>query len=237
MTVNKDFKRLVRGRMQKTGEAYTTARRHLLNRQPAPPPTAAPPAALPDYARLAGMSDAAVKAKTGCTWDRWVMALDYANASTWSHRAIAEYVQATYKVQDWWAQAVTVGYERIKGLRQIGQRRNGGFEATKSRTLAVPVEKLYQAFTQARIRNKWLPGIKLTVRTAAPGKSARISWDDGTSVEVWLTRKGKGKGSVAVSHRKLASREQVDERKAYWAGRLDALAELLTPPRGASARA
>jgi uncharacterized protein YndB with AHSA1/START domain len=229
MPVHKDFKRLVRGRMQKTGEAYTTARRQLLNRQQAPQPAAAPTAPpRPDYARLAGMSDAAVKTKTGCTWERWVMALDHAKASAWSHRAIAEHVQQTYKVPNWWAQTVTVGYERIKGLRQIGQRRDGGFEATRSRTLAAPVEKIYQAFTQARIRSKWLPGVKLTVRTATPGKSVRMTWPDETSVEVWLIRKGDAKASVHVQHRKLEGREAADRLKAYWAERLDALAELLT---------
>jgi len=36
MPTNKDFKRLVRARMQKTGEAYTAARAQLLSRPPAP---------------------------------------------------------------------------------------------------------------------------------------------------------------------------------------------------------
>jgi hypothetical protein len=48
MPTNKDFKHLVRARMQKTGEAYTTARAKLLQkqqRQPTPPlaPAAPPP--------------------------------------------------------------------------------------------------------------------------------------------------------------------------------------------------
>ena len=33
MTVNRDFKRIVRRRMRKTGESYTAARRHFLVRQ------------------------------------------------------------------------------------------------------------------------------------------------------------------------------------------------------------
>ena len=32
MPANKDLKRLVRGRMKKTGEAYTTARSHILDK-------------------------------------------------------------------------------------------------------------------------------------------------------------------------------------------------------------
>ena len=115
MPANKDFKRLVRRRMQKTGESYTAARAHLLPHKPSP---AARPGA-PDYATLAGRSDAILKARTGCTWERWVGALDRAHAHTWSHRDIVKYVQTKYKVTRWWAQTVTAGYERIKGMRAL----------------------------------------------------------------------------------------------------------------------
>ena len=117
MPSNKDFKRLVRGRMRKTGESYTTARAQLLRNTTRQTPAPA------HYAKLAGMSDATLKAKTGCTWERWVKALDRVAAHTWPHRKIAEYVHEKYKVPGWWCQRVTVGYERIKGLRAIGQRR------------------------------------------------------------------------------------------------------------------
>jgi hypothetical protein len=42
MPTNKDSKRLVRARMQKTGEAYTTARAHLLQKNEQPRPVCAP---------------------------------------------------------------------------------------------------------------------------------------------------------------------------------------------------
>ena len=139
MPTNKDFKRLVRARMEKTGEAYTAARANLLKRSPTPSVssarTASASSAGANYARLAGMSDAAIKKATGCDWDKWVFCLDYVGAQDWSHRAIADHVHTAYKVKDWWTQMVTVGYERIKGCARIGQRRDGGFEANKSKTL------------------------------------------------------------------------------------------------------
>ena len=42
MPTNKDFKRLVRARMEKTGEAYTAARANLLKRTPTAPVITAP---------------------------------------------------------------------------------------------------------------------------------------------------------------------------------------------------
>jgi hypothetical protein len=232
MPANKDFKRLVRGRMQKTGESYTTARAHLLKQKPAAPATARSStarAAAVDYAKLAGRSDAIIKQRTGCTWERWVKALDYAQAYTWTHREIAQHVHEKYKVPGWWAQSVTVGYERIKGLRAVGQRRDGSFEATKSRTFSVPLVRLYRAFHDARTRARWLPGVDLTVRTATRGKSMRITWPDRTSVAVGFASRGAGKSQVAVQHEKLADRAAAARMKAYWAERLDALGQVLAP--------
>jgi hypothetical protein len=80
MPANKDFKRLVRGRMQKTGESYTTARAQLRKHKPAVASSAPSPA---EYAKLAGKSDAVLKEKTSRNWERWVKALDRAKAYTW----------------------------------------------------------------------------------------------------------------------------------------------------------
>ena len=156
-------------------------------------------------------------------------ALDYAQAYTWTHREIAQHVHEKYKVPGWWAQAVTVGYERIKGLRAVGQRRDGSFEANKSRTFSVPLVRLYRAFHDARTRAQWLPGVDLTVRTATRGKSMRITWPDRTSVAVGFSGRGQGKSQVAVQHEKLADRAAQVRMKQYWAERLDALGQVLVP--------
>ena len=236
MPTNKDFKRLVRARMEKTGEAYTTARAQLLKRTGYAPATVSarvtelapptPPKAI-DYAKRAGMSDAAIKRATGCTWEKWVAALDYAGAQKWSHRAIADYVHTQYKVKSWWTQTVTVGYERIKGLREIGQRRDGGYEATKSKTLAASPAAVYRAFADGRQRRKWLDGVKLTIRKGTPNRSVRITWDDDTSVEVWIMQKGAGKTSAQVQHRLLADRADADRRRTFWSDKLERLKAIL----------
>jgi hypothetical protein len=180
-----------------------------------------------DYAKLAGMSDAVVKEKTGCQWDRWVKALDHHGAAELSHREIVDLVQKKYKVGDWWSQMVTVGYERIKGLRARGQRRDGSYEATKSRTFNVPIATLHRAFADARMRRQWLNENGLKVRTSAPPKSIRLGLADGSIVAVGFTSKGDAKSMVALSHAKLRSEEESAKVKNYWKERLDALAEVL----------
>ena len=228
MPKNKDLKRLVRARMTKTDESYTTALAQLLRKGTR--------LAEPDYAELAGMSDEAVRAKTGRVWQQWVRELDADDAASMPHREIAKHVHDQFEVSGWWAQTVTVGYERIKGLREIGQRRSGSFDANKSKTFPVPISELYGAFSNTRTRDRWLPGVELTVRKATPEKSMRITWDDETSVQAYFTAKGEGKSQVAIQHGKLADKADVASRKQYWGERLVALGEILSPsePRAGS---
>ena len=216
MTENKDLKRIVRARMTKTGESYTAARAHIAK---TPRPI--------DYAKLAGMSSAVIQEKTGCTWEKWVKSLDYHGAERMSHRDIAKLVSEKYKVPSWWTQTVTVGYERIKGLRARGQRRDGTFEAGKSRTFNVPVQTLYDAWADARTRKRWLDGAEIKIRTATSPKSMRITWSDGNIIAVGFYPKGPDKSSVAVQHPKLPDRATADSLKKYWSERLDDLGRVL----------
>lgn len=83
MPKNKDLKRLIRARMEKTGESYTAARSHLLSKD-LPLPA--------EYAELAGMSDKAVVKASGMDWSEWDTALDDVDAARMEHREIAKYV-------------------------------------------------------------------------------------------------------------------------------------------------
>ncbi|MCM2256019.1 MAG: hypothetical protein NDJ94_10145 [Vicinamibacteria bacterium] len=180
-----------------------------------------------DYAALSGIADDTLEARTGSRWEKWVKALDHRGAAELPHRAIVDIVRAEFGVGDWWAQSVTVGYERIKGLREIGQRRAGSYEASRSKTFSVPVATLFAACADARQRARWLKGLELTVRTATPSRSMRITWADGTSVEMWFQDKAADKSSLQVQHVKLGSKADAEARKAFWSERLDALAALL----------
>jgi hypothetical protein len=224
---DKDLKRLVRARMAKTGESYTAARAVLVarNSDTTPPPAAAPPARWPE---LAGISDEAVQAKTARSWREWVGLLDAAEAFGLSHKEIAKHISATHpEVGPWWAQSVTIGYERIRGLRDIGQQRGGSYDANKSRTYPVDVSTLYGMFADARRRRRWLgEGLK-RIRTSRVDTSMRVDWIDGTQVNFTFTAKGPAKSTVALQQVKLPDRDAVEAAKAAWQQRLDALREAL----------
>lgn len=216
MSKNKDLKRLTRSRMKKTGESYAAARAELVKKSQM------------NFAERAGMSDGAVSAKTGRTWAEWVRVLDARGARSMPHRDVASFLSKEVGVSSWWSQMVTVGYERIRGLRDVGQKRSGEYEAGKSVTLPVPVSELYRAFAVARARSRWLPGVVWKVRTRIPEKSMRLTWEDGTSVELYFVAKSAEKSQVAVQHRKLRSKADVAKVKAFWGARLAALKEAMT---------
>jgi hypothetical protein len=235
MPRNKDLKRLVRARMTKTGEAYTAARAQLLNKTRTKTPSTAavisdPPSTSPAerYAALAGMSDAIITEKSGRSWKQWVKTLDADGAEQMKHRDIAALVSRKYEVGPWWTQSVVVGYERIKGLRARGQRRDGTYEANKSRTFSVPVATLFDAWANEKTRKRWLRDARVKVRTATKPKSMRLDWGDGTIIAVGFLAKGASKSAVAVSHPKLPDKETAERLKQYWTEQLDTLNELLS---------
>jgi len=227
MPIQKDLKRLVRARMRKTGESYTAARSRLLEKKGGKPATngkASPALPRGDLGALAGMSDDAVAKKTGRTWKEWVSVLDRDGAAEMPHGKIALLLHERHAVGEWWAQMVTVGYERIRGLREKGQRRDGTFEVSKSKTYPVPIAELWKAFMRCK---EWLDGETLRMSRATKHKTMRMKWSDGTPVEAYFLEKGAAKSQLALSHRKLTSRAEAARLRTYWGGRLAAIGELL----------
>ena len=217
MTRQKSFKRLVRARMEKTGESYTAARALLLT---AEEPKATEGPALP-------MSDEAIRRRTERGWEEWFDLLDEWGGAERPHKEIARWVADEHGIEGWSAQAVTVGYERARGLRAVGEGPDG-FTINASKTVAVPVGRLYETFVDESLRRRWLPEDKLRERTASRPKSARFDWDGGdTRVIVSFEAKGKMKSTVYLQHERLPDGEEAERMKAFWRDRVAALKEVL----------
>ena len=206
MTTHRSFKRLVRARMEKTGESYTAARAMLLAAEE------------PDGSWLA-TSDEAIRERTGRGWEEWFDRLDGWGLT--EHREIARRIAAELGIDPlaWNAQAITMSYERTRGLRVAGQRADG-FAVTAQKTVPVPVEALFDAFVaQPELRE----------RTATRPRSARFDWAGGDSrVNVTFLAKGDTSSTVAVEHARLADAEEAERMKAFWRERLSTLKERLS---------
>jgi hypothetical protein len=219
MTEHRSFKRLVRARMEKTGESYTAARASLLAGNEKGKPSAAP---------VMPISDEAIRNRTGRGWEEWFDLLDEAGAGDQTHTEIAAAVGAGHGIDGWSAQSITVAYERARKGRVVGERAGGGFEITATRTVAVPVERLFDAFVDEEFRGRWLANGELRERTSTRPKSARYDWNDGsTRVIVGFEAKGDEKSTVALAHERLPDPDEAERMKAFWRDRLTTLKEEL----------
>jgi hypothetical protein len=216
MTRQKSFKRIVRARMEKTGESYTAARRSLLAA-----------AESKTFGPTLTVSDDVIRRRTGRGWEEWFDLLDEWGAVERPHREIARWLRSEHGIDGWSSQSVTVSYERARQLRAVGER-PGGFSITASKTVAVPVDRLFQAFVDESLRRRWLPDGELRERTATRPKSARFDWGDGkTRVIVGFEDKGDAKSTAALEHERLPDAKEAERMKAFWRERIAALKELL----------
>ena len=239
MTKQKSFKRRVRTRMTKTGERYAAARRTLMERADR---RNAQGTADADTVAQAGdkalaeastgtaeptTSDAAALKATGRTYGEWFAILDAWSAASRRHPEIARWLGEEHGVPSWWRQSITVSYERARGLRAVGQR-TSGWSVSATRTVEVPVDRLFAAFDDAGLRLRWLGDADLRTRTATPPRSARYDWGGGPSrVEVSFVPAGSAKSRVAVEHSRLADAEETARMKTFWRERLGALKAML----------
>jgi uncharacterized protein YndB with AHSA1/START domain len=121
----------------------------------------------------------------------------------------------------------TVEYERARGRREKHQTPEG-FSISRSKTMAVSLPKLYKAWSDARLRARWLPEKGLAIRAATPNKSMRMTWKDGKSiVSINFYAKGENKSQVVVEHNKLADAAEARRMQDYWSGKLERLVKIL----------
>jgi uncharacterized protein YndB with AHSA1/START domain len=122
---------------------------------------------------------------------------------------------------------VTVGYEQARRKREVHEKPDG-FTANASKTIAVQVEALFNAWIDAPSRSRWLPDAPMSIRKVTPGKSMRIGWADGTSVDINFYAKGPAKSQVTLQHSRLPDAAAAAEMKAYWKQALSQLSAFLS---------
>lgn len=216
MTRHESFKRRVRARMEKTGERYGAARRVLLEQ--------AGHGRRRRWVAEPEMSDEAVREATGRGWDDWCDVIDAWPGHANGHTAVAAHVREHHGVPGWWAQTVTVGWERITGRRLPYQRPDGTFTAGKSRTVRVDAADLRAMLLDEADRADLFPGQQTALRSRATTKDVRLAIGPGTALFT-VDAQANGRTKVTVSHERLPEYDDVQEWKLYWDKWLEALAE------------
>jgi hypothetical protein len=245
MTRAAALKKVIRARAAKTGERYTTARRHVmkdLQLRAAAPPLARSKSATQSAAggiSKGSLSNAKALERTGHGLDHWFEVLDRFGAVEKGHTAAARHLREAHRVNGWHAQGITVAYERARGVRALNQRCDGDYEVSVSKVVAATAANVLNAFAESRGR-RWMKGVDkdlahalvsaldspaskgFVVRTDGQARF-RYKWDT-TTVQFNLYPKGGDKVSVVVTTLKLSTASMVDQRRTQWRTALDALA-------------
>jgi hypothetical protein len=201
--------------MAKTGESYSAARRHVVK-----PREELRAEDLPQ-------TDANVRQNTGKGWREWFRILDAWSAKERKRTDIVRYL-LEQGVPGWWAQSITVGYERSRGMRAKYQTLAGFYQVSVSKTFPIGVGKLFKVFAETSQRNKWLERGMLKVRTTIKDRTARFDFRDGTSrVVAFFDPKDRSKTTVTVQHERLPDARAVEEMRAMWKEHLKRLAKVL----------
>ena len=240
MTRARALKTAIRARVAKTGERYTTARRHVL-RDLSRPEVAAPPAPAPAAKARGGLSDAKTREKTGHGLDHWFAVLDRFGGPEKGHTALARHLYDAHGVPGWYSQGITVAYERGRGVRDVNQRCDGEYEVSVSKVVNAPAADVVRALSEPRLRRRWSggtdAGLVKALSTALDGTGGkgivvrpdglgrfRYKWG-ATTVQLYLIPK-PGKVSVVATNSKLADAAMVVARRATWRAALEGLATM-----------
>lgn len=245
MTLNKKLKQQVRARAAKTGESYATARRQTLAaraREQAPEregsaKQAADQQTAGNKSSHGAVSDAKCIERTGHGLAHWFAVLDAFDAAKKGHTAAARHLHQDRGVSAWYAQGITVAYERERGLRTVNQNCDGHFEVSVSRVLPCSLQTATEALSRKARRERWLDGVDVPAAALlrqglAGGKKGwthkpeltRLRWtaDEGTFV-IEIAAKDDGRSRIVVRCTRLPRHELIEQQRAQWRKLLDTL--------------
>jgi hypothetical protein len=242
MTRARALKEVIRARAAKTGERYTTARRHILRElNQAPVTRVAPVARVAPASTKGGLSDAKSIEKTGHDLAYWFDVMDRFGGVEKGHTALTGHLYEKYEVPGWYCQGIVVAYERARGKRVMNQKCDGSFEVSVSKVIAAKTPALVKALSDPKQRKRWsakadtalvkaletgLKDPKSKGFVMKPNGEARyrFKWD-GMTVQFNLYPKGSGKTSIVATQQKLSGPEAVEPCRALWKAAFAALSQ------------
>jgi hypothetical protein len=166
-----------------------------------------------------------VERATNRTWDDWLRFMDGIGAADLDHQAIAlrvyEELDGTVEPLGWWTQAVTVAYEQHIGRRIPGQRPDGTFQTSVSRSTTSGMRELMDRWAEFAAGDETVRDIVGDGDPRISGTDKRITWRtkarDGSSVVVTSEPKKNGTASLVVNQMGLATIESSEQARERWA--------------------
>ncbi len=179
-----------------------------------------------------------VERATNRSWEEWLEFMDAIDAHNLDHKQIAlkvyEELDGTIEQLGWWTQAVTVAYEQYIGRRIPGQRPDGTFQTSVSRSTSLGMEELMKSWTDFAAEDEVVQSL-VAGTPKVGGTDRRITWrtkaGDGSSVIVTSEPKKDGTASLVATQIGVPTLDANDEARQRWGAVVERFLERVEPPR------
>lgn len=167
-----------------------------------------------------------VERATNRSWDEWLAFMDSIDAKSLDHHHIALKVHEELcgKIDQlgWWTQAVTVAYEQFIGRRIPGQRPDGTFQTSVSKTTKLGMQELMDRWVEFAAGDQEVQGLIEAGTLKVSGTDRRITWRtkaaDGSFIIITSEPKPNGTATIVAGQQGLATHELNLEAKEKWNG-------------------
>jgi uncharacterized protein YndB with AHSA1/START domain len=95
------------------------------------------------------MNEQTLKKATGRSKSEWYGIIRSGGKAEASHKEIADFLHEAHGVSRWWAQEITVEYEKHIGRRVLGQTQDGSFQIGVSRTISASADRVWNLLESA----------------------------------------------------------------------------------------
>jgi len=159
-----------------------------------------------------------IEKKFGKPWKYWMDYMKSINARELTHTEIAKRVNE--KINDsWWAQTITVAYEQKSGRRKPGQRADGTYEASVTKSIDEDPAKLAEKWSEFAKDNKQLQAkMKDKPQISKTQKSNlwKAELENSNKATVAFEKMKNGKTQMAVMQKNIKKEAELEKSKKFW---------------------
>ncbi len=189
------------------------------------------------------MEDETIFKSTGRRQADWFDLIRRQGLAEASHKEIADWLHTHSEVSYWWAQTITVEYEKHIGRRVIGQTQNGLYQIGVTRTIDAAPEILWAwlaspdglaALAGVEEVRPGTPSLESLDMTAASGITMKTTtfregshvrmqwqapgWEVPSILQVRVNPKADGRAALAFHQEKIPDARERDVLRDRWRG-------------------
>lgn len=157
---------------------------------------------------------------TGKPWKHWLGVLQKMDAGKMPHKDIALALHQKHNISGWWAQMLTVEFERAAGKRQVGQTCYGDFQVTVTKTVSGSLDQALKVWRKMAAGHTGFNGVsfedKPSVSKSEKWRYWRVPLSDGSRVAAVIGIRAPGKTTIAINHEKIQTKDSADAWRTFW---------------------